>query len=360
MTPAAAAGSFRPARHARARRDRARDRLDVRSERARRHRRSSCTGPAIAYRASQRSCVVAVTPDSLAAGFTLALRVASRSDAGSAPATNIRSRVPIVTGSTAASSSRLPWKSARFEVKRITRRTTKDSSGSAPPMVLRRYDGVRFITGAWRGSRSTFFRIHHFRVDDERPRRHDLVRRRVSVEQIRSRHRQHHAIPHQRGHACGSLGHAIHITQDHEDRMWIATDAGLRRLDPATSQVTCYRVSADDGSPNAARLGSSPPSSRAAVDSGSPGDAGLDLLDPRSGQVTTAFRARNSVRARAFAPAHFRRRSSEDRSGIVWVGLSSGARSGVSRPGNRHRNRVRVRPTRAAERIIRRAVDPRG
>ena len=125
------------------------------------------------------------------------------------------------------------------------------------------------------------------------------------------------------GHACGSLGHAMHITQDHEDRMWFATDMRLRRLDPATSQVTCYRVSADDASPNAAtRLISTLESRSGGLWVAS--DAGLDLFDPRSGQVTRRFALETASGAR-LRPSPFPATLFEDRSGIVWIGLSSGA-----------------------------------
>ena len=115
----------------------------------------------------------------------------------------------------------------------------------------------------------------------------------------------------------------MHITQDHEDRMWLATDVGLRRLDPATSQVTCYRVPADDGSPNAAtRLISTLESRSGGLWVAS--DAGLDLLDPRSGQVTRRFALETASGAR-LRPSPFPATLFEDRSGMVWVGLSSGA-----------------------------------
>src|SRR6476660_5844138 len=61
-----------------------------------------------------------------------------------APATDIRVvRVPIVTGAP-LQFVRLPWKSARFEVRRIT----QDNQGFlwlGASDGLRRYDGVRFI-----------------------------------------------------------------------------------------------------------------------------------------------------------------------------------------------------------------------
>ena len=158
-------------------------------------------------------------------------------------------------------------------------------------------------------------------------------------------------------HPCGSLGHAMHISQDHEGRMWIATDIGLRRLDPVTSQVTCYRLRPDDSATNApTRLISTLESRGGGLWVAS--DAGLDLPDPRSGQVTGVSRSRR-LPARAFAPARFRRRSSRIdpascgsgcRPAPIWRRL---IRQAASPPRTRSTDR-------AAERIIRRAVDPRG
>ena len=170
-----------------------------------------------------------------------------------APAATIRIvRVPIVTGAP-LQFVRLPWKSARFEVKRIT----QDNKGFlwfGASDDLRRYDGVRFI-GLPRespGRRSSGFILSESMMKDRAGMIwfgvDDFVNRfdpeTGNTTQFRT----------SEGHACGSLGHAMHISQDHEDRMWFATDRGLRRLDPATSQVTCYRVAADDGPPDAANM----------------------------------------------------------------------------------------------------------
>ena len=262
--------------------------------------------------------------DSLAAGFTLVHRVvAGRSD-GDRRCTgpDVRFvRVPIVTGAP-LQFVRLPWKSARFEVKRIT----QDNKGFlwfGASDDLRRYDGVRFIRvpGEAPSQRSSGFIISEsmmkdragmiwFGVDDfvdrYNPETGNITQFRTSAD-----------------HPCGSLGHAMHISQDHEGRMWIATDIGLRRLDPATSQVTCYRLRPDDSATNApTRLISTLESRRGGLWVAS--DAGLDLLDPRSGQVTRRFALETASGAR-LRPSPFPATLFEDRSGIVWVGLSSGA-----------------------------------
>ena len=125
-----------------------------------------------------------------------------------APATDIRVvRVPVVTGAPLLF-VRLPWKSTRFEVKRIT----QDNKGFlwfGASDGLRRYDGVRFIRVPGESPSQRSSRIHPFRVDDERPRRHDLVRSRRLRQPIRSRDRQHHAISHQRG-PCVWLAWSCH------------------------------------------------------------------------------------------------------------------------------------------------------
>lgn len=239
-----------------------------------------------------------------------------------APTSDIRLvRVPIVTGAP-LQFVRLPWKSSRFEVRRIT----QDNKGFlwlGASDALRRYDGVRFIRvpGESPSQRSSGFIISESLMKD----RAGMIW--FGVEDFVERYDPDTGNTTQfrtsEGHACGLLGHAMHITQDHEDRMWIATDIGLRRLDPATSQVTCYRVSADDASPNAAtRLISTLESRSGGLWVAS--DAGLDLLDPRSGQVTRRFALETASGAR-LRPSPFPATLFEDRSGIVWVGLSSGA-----------------------------------
>ncbi len=290
--------------------------VDRSGRRSCRHRSRSCSDGA--------PCLGAATQEPVSSGFAVAHRVDLRFDSGPWPhrRPHIRVvRVPIVTGAP-LQFVRLPWKSARFEVKRIT----QDNKGFlwfGASDDLRRYDGVRFIRvpGESPSQRSSGFILSEsmmkdragmiwFGVDDfvnrYDPETGNTTQFRTSAD-----------------HACGSLGHAMHITQDHEGRMWIATDIGLRRLDPATSQVTCYRVSADDGSPNAAtRLISTLESRSGGLWVAS--DAGLDLLDPRSGQVTRRFALETASGAR-LRPSPFPATLFEDRSGIVWVGLSSGA-----------------------------------
>jgi ligand-binding sensor domain-containing protein len=239
-----------------------------------------------------------------------------------APTSDIRLvRVPIVTGAP-IQFVRLRWKPARFEVKRMA----QDNKGFlwfGASDGLRRYDGVRFIRvpGESPSQRSSGFILSESMMKDRAGMiwfgLDDFVNRydpeTGNTTQFRT----------SEGHACGSLGHAMHITEDHEDRMWFATDLGLRRLDPATSQITCYRVSADDTSPNAAtRLISTLESRSGGLWVAS--DAGLDLLDPRSGQVTRRFAFQTASGAR-LRPSSFPATLFEDRSGIVWVGLSSGA-----------------------------------
>ena len=335
-----------------------RGRLEVRSALGVRNRDRAADSGRDRVSRVPAALVVAVTPQSLATGFTLAHRVDSRSEADlAAPTTDIRVvRVPIVTGPP-LQFVRLPWKSARFEVRRIT----QDNKGFlwfGASDGLRRYDGVRFIRvpGESPSQRSSGFILSESMMKD----RAGMIW--FGVDDFVNRYDPETGNTTQfrtsEGHACGSLGHAMHITQDHEGRMWIATDKGLRRLDPATSQVTCYRVSADDGSPNARDQAHLHPR---VAQRWTLGRQRRRARSSRSAQRPghTAFRARNSVR-RAPSPQPISgdalRGSIRHRVGRVVVRR----RSGVGRPGNRHCNRVRVRPARAAERIIRRAVDPRG
>jgi len=235
-------------------------------------------------------------PGALLASLLLSASLAGPAPTFAAPASNIRVvRVPIVTGAP-LQFVRLPWKSARFEVKRIT----QDNKGFlwfGASDDLRRYDGVRFI-GLPRespGQRSSGFILSESMMKD----RAGMIW--FGVDDFVNRYDPETGSTTQfrtsEGHACGSIGHAMHISQDHKERMWFATDRGLRRLNPATSQVTCYRVSANDGSPVAATMLISTLESRSGglwVAS----DAGLDLLDPRSGQVTRRFALETASGAR--------------------------------------------------------------
>jgi signal transduction histidine kinase/ligand-binding sensor domain-containing protein len=239
-----------------------------------------------------------------------------------APTSDIRLvRVPIVTGAP-LQFVRLPWKSSRFEVRRIT----QDNKGFlwlGASDALRRYDGVRFVQlpDESRSQRSSGFVIAEslmkdragmiwFGVEDfvERydPDTGNITQFRTSAD-----------------HPCGPLGPAMQISQDHDGKMWMVTETGLRRLDPVTLQVTCYGHRPHDSSANASpKLISTLQSRGGGLWVAS--DAGLDLVDPRSGEVIRHVALETASGAR-LRPSPFPATLFEDRSGVVWVGLSSGA-----------------------------------
>ena len=131
--------------------------------------------------------------------------------------------------------------------------------------------------------------------------------------------------------------------------MWIAADIGLRRSHPVTSQVTCDRLRSYAVGTRADELDLHP--RIAARRTGVASDAGLDLLDPRSGQVTRRF-ALETASGERLRPSAFPATLFEDQSAFVWVGLfvradlaSVDPASGILQP----RTRSTDRP---AERII--------
>src|SRR5260370_4096227 len=46
--------------------------------------------------------------------------------------------------------------------------------------------------------------------------------------------------------ACGQIGRVRDITEDRNGMIWLATDDGLKRLDPSTSKLNCYQHRQDD------------------------------------------------------------------------------------------------------------------
>jgi len=46
--------------------------------------------------------------------------------------------------------------------------------------------------------------------------------------------------------ACGTIGSVRDITEDRNGMIWVATDDGLRRLDPSTSKLNCYQHRQND------------------------------------------------------------------------------------------------------------------
>ena len=241
----------------------------------------------------------------------------------SAPPTGIQLvQVPIVTGSQ-MKFYHLSWGSSRFQVGRIT----QDDRGFVwlgAADDLRRYDAYRFmrVQGDSEHPNPAGFIISEslmkdgsgmlwFGVEDEFLDRYDpgtgkLTQYRAAV-----------------GDPCGPLGPAHQITQDPEGMMWVATEKGLNRLDPVTSRITCYRHRQNDSSSIASnRIISTLESSRGTLWVASEG--GLDVFDRHSGKVIRhiSLESRSGVRFGLTPPPA---NLYEDRSGMLWAGLSSGA-----------------------------------
>lgn len=119
---------------------------------------------------------------------------------------------------------------------------------------------------------------------------------------------------------CGTVRIAHDIVEDQDGVIWLATDDGLTALDPATSKTTCHRPRYTPG------VGETRIIAMAAVPDGtlwSTSSAGLYALDRRTGELTRHLKL-EADSGRRFVCTGFPARPFLDRSGTLWVGLSSG------------------------------------
>lgn len=119
---------------------------------------------------------------------------------------------------------------------------------------------------------------------------------------------------------CGTVRIAHDIVEDQDGVIWLATDDGLTALDPATSKTTCHRPRYTPGSGETRIIG------MAAVPDGtlwSTSSAGLYAIDRRTGKVTRHLKLEADSGTR-FVCTGFPSKPFLDRTGTLWVGLSSG------------------------------------
>jgi signal transduction histidine kinase/ligand-binding sensor domain-containing protein len=228
-------------------------------------------------------------------------------------------RIPVVTEEHLRS-FRLPWPPARV----VARKVIQDNQGFlwlGAADGLRRYDGYSFMrvpddedrngvglinaeslmkdrTGAF------WFGIDGFLARYD-PANGHLRRYRTSG-----------------GGSCDSGCDAHQITEDREGFVWLATNNGLIRLDPGTSRRTYYRHRPDDDATIASDTVICTIEARDGLlwvaSSGA-----LDAFDRHTGKVTRRIRfeteSTGHLSLRGF-PANLY----QDRSGMLWAGLSSG------------------------------------
>ena len=123
------------------------------------------------------------------------------------------------------------------------------------------------------------------------------------------------------GDPCGIWDAVVHISEDQEGTIWLATVRGLRSIDPATSRVGCYRHNGNDES----SIRSDALWSTLEVSDGSlwiASETGLEVFDRRAGKVSR--RILIEADGRPVRLARFPSALYKDRSGLIWTGLSSG------------------------------------
>ena len=125
------------------------------------------------------------------------------------------------------------------------------------------------------------------------------------------------------GGPCGDLGCDAHqITEDREGSIWLATNNGLLRLDPVTWRRTYYQHRPDDDATIASDTVICTIEARDGLlwvaSSGA-----LDAFDRHTGKVTRRIRF-EAESAGHLSLEGFPANLYQDRSGMLWAGLSSG------------------------------------
>lgn len=104
----------------------------------------------------------------------------------------------------------------------------------------------------------------------------------------------------------------VHISQDRDGMLWLASGSGLHRLDPATGALEQYRRGSEPGSLPSNDINWSGEDSHGRFWIGS--SAGLSEFDRLSGKVLRHVQMPDSVQVRLF----------EDRAGRFWITQASG------------------------------------
>ncbi|WP_128000198.1 hybrid sensor histidine kinase/response regulator [Piscinibacter defluvii] len=120
---------------------------------------------------------------------------------------------------------------------------------------------------------------------------------------------------------CGTVAIAHDIVEDPDGVIWLATDDGVTALDPVTSKTTCHRPRYTPSVGETRVIG------MAAANDGTlwvTSSEGLHVLDRRSGKVLRHLPLAAGP-GRRFVCTGFPSRPFQDRSGRLWIGLSSGA-----------------------------------
>ena len=150
---------------------------------------------------------------------------------------------------------------------------------------LNRYDGYKFKLFKHDPGRPDSLSGVYIHVVVQGPLRHALDRKRSVPGPIRPKHRDIYSLSSRSRDPKAPPVAVTHISQDRAGMLWLATENGLRRLDPATGRIIRYRHDPND------------PSSLSSNDIRSSGEdkagrfwvatsEGLDRFDRDTGKVT--------------------------------------------------------------------------
>jgi len=128
--------------------------------------------------------------------------------------------------------------------------------------------------------------------------------------------------------ACGPIGGVRDITEDRNGMIWVATDSGLKRLDPSTSKLSCYHHRQDDISSIASDSVKTVLESR----DGTLWVAttlGLEAFDPRTGKTSRRVTLRGPSGASLSLDGN-KVSIIEDHAGVLWITIPGEQECGLA------------------------------
>ena len=128
--------------------------------------------------------------------------------------------------------------------------------------------------------------------------------------------------------ACGPIGRVRDITEDRKGMIWVATDDGLKRLDPSTSKPDCYQHRQDDISSIASDF------VKAVIESRDgtlwvATTLGLENFDPRTGKTSRRVTLRGPSGASLSLDGN-KVSLMEDHAGVLWISIPGQQECGLA------------------------------
>src|SRR6266849_9448702 len=128
--------------------------------------------------------------------------------------------------------------------------------------------------------------------------------------------------------ACGPIGRVRDITEDRKGMIWLATDDGLKRLDPSTSKLNCYQHRQDDISSIASDFVKTVLESRDGTLWVAP-PLGLETFDPRTGKTSRRVTLRGPSGVRLSLDGN-KVSVLEDHAGVLWIPIPGHQECGLA------------------------------